>query len=187
MPGRTPRMMPLTDEELDPEQEAMIAPLRARGQDYAISRVWLHHPRSLRAFNGLARHVFSPESSTLPLREREVLVLRTAWRCRSGYEWARHLEIGREAGLSDEEMEALKRDVEGGDWSDRDATLIAAADALMADFFMPDDIWVKLAAQFDEQQCIDVMLTVGMYALMGMFLNSARVPLDPGLPVDPDF
>jgi len=187
MPELAPRLAPLMDDELDDEQEGMIARLRAEGDVSAVSRAWVRHPRSLRAFNGLAAHVFNPESNTLPLREREIVVLRTAWRCRSVYEWGRHLEIGRDAGLSDAEMDALKRELPAHAWAESDAALIEAVDALLAKFFIPDEIWLKLERHWAEQQCIDVMMTVGMYTLMGMFLNAARVPLESRFTSDPDF
>ncbi len=187
MPELAPRFAPLMDDELDDEQEGMIARLRAEGDVSAVSRAWVRHPRSLRAFNGLAAHVFNPQSNTLPLREREIVVLRTAWRCRSVYEWGRHLEIGRDAGLSDAEMDALKRELPAHAWAESDAALIEAVDVLLAKFFIPDEIWLKLERHWAEQQRIDVMMTVGMYALMGMFLNTARVPLESRFTSDPDF
>ena len=180
------RLAPLADDELDDEQEAMIAPLREMGADYIISRSFVRHPRALKAFNALAGHMFYLENTTLSMRQREIAAIRTAWRCRSSYEWGRHLPLGREAGLSDQELEALKLPIASGNWVDSEAALIAAADALLSDFFMPDEIWVGLAAHYKEKQCIDVIYTVGTYALMAMFLNTARVPLDEGFTLDED-
>lgn len=186
MTKHAPRMAPLTDEELDAEQEAMIAPLRANGADYTISRAFVRHPRALKAFNALAGHMFYLDNTTLTERQRELAAIRTAWHCRSSYEWGRHIPLGRNAGLSDQEIEALKRPIVAGNWNEGEAALIATADALLSDFFVPDDVWLQLTAHYEEQQCIDVIYTVGTYALMAMFLNTARVPLDNGFPLDPD-
>ena len=38
--------------------------------------------------------------STLSPRHRELLILRTAWLCRSGYEWARHAGVAKKAGFT---------------------------------------------------------------------------------------
>ena len=46
--------------------------------------------------------------SALPPREREMAILRVGWLCRSGYEFHQHTRIGKQAGLSDEEIERLK-------------------------------------------------------------------------------
>jgi 4-carboxymuconolactone decarboxylase len=180
----TARLTPLTDAELDAEQEAVMAPFRQAGRVIAISRTLVRHPVALRAFRVWATHVLS--ASTLSPRDREILILRTAWRSRSGYEWAQHVLIGRGAGVTEKEMEALKRPIEEGGWNPRDAALVATADALLEDFYVPDDIWAELTAHFDEKQCMDAIFAVGQYTMVAMFLNSAGVQLDDGVPLDPD-
>ena len=179
------RLAPLTDDELDVDQAALLAPFRAQGRDYAIFRTFARHPAALKAFLGWGGHVLS-DRNTLSPRQRELLILRTGWRCRAGYEWARHVPIGRRAGLSEDEIAALKRPVEDGDWDAADAVLVAVADALVADFFVPDALWAQLAAAFDPRQCMDVLFTVGQYAMVSMFLNSAGVQLDDDVTLDPD-
>lgn len=180
-----PRLSPLRDDELDAEQGEIVAGFRKLGGDFAVSRTFVRHPAALKAFRTWATYVFSG-SSTLPAREREILALRTAWQVRCGYEWSRHVLFGRRAGLSDAEMEALKRPAAGGEWSARDAALIAAADSLVADFFVPDEVWNDLAAQFNDRQCMDVVFVVGHFTMLAMFLNSAGVPIDPDVTLDPD-
>ena len=94
--------------------------------------------------------------------------------------------FARRAGVRDEEMQALKRPLAQGDWSARDAALIEAADVLVKDFFVPDDIWKKLAAQLDERQCMDAIFVVGHFVLLAMFLNTAGVPIDEDVTLDPE-
>ncbi|HVY80079.1 MAG TPA: carboxymuconolactone decarboxylase family protein [Steroidobacteraceae bacterium] len=185
MRTNTPRLPPLRDEEMNAEQEAIMAPFRKLGADFAVSRAFVRHPAALQAFRVWATYVMS-DSNPLPPREREILALRTAWRVRSGYEWSRHVLFARRAGLRDTEIQALKRPIAEGGWSDADAALIASADALVADHFVPDEIWSRLAAHFDERQCMDAIFTVGHFTMLGMFLNTAGVPIDPDVTLDPD-
>lgn len=185
MRTNTQRLKPLTDAELDAEQEAIMEPFRKMGGDFAVSRAFVRHPAALKAFRVWATYVMSG-TNPLPAREREVLALRTAWRVRSGYEWSRHILFGRRAGLSDAEMEALKRPITEGGWSDRDAVLIETADVLVADFFVPDELWNKLTAHFSDKQCMDAIFTVGHFTMLAMFLNTAGVPIDHDVTLDPD-
>ena len=180
----TARLTPLEDNALDAEQETVIAPFRAAGRVINISRTLIRHPVALKAFRVWATHVLS--ASTLSPRDREILILRTGWRTRSGYEWAQHVLIGRAAGVTDDEMERLKLPLEEGKWSARDAALVATADALLDDFYVPDDIWAELRAHFDEKQSMDAIFAVGQYTMVAMFLNSAGVQLDEGISLDPD-
>ena len=179
------RLAPLTDEELDAEQEAIFAPFRAGGGAFGVARAFLRHPVALKAFRVWATYVMMTPNP-LPEREREIMALRTAWGIKCGYVWSRHLSYAAKAGLTDEEVEALKRPIAEHDWSEADAALIAAADALVTDFFVPDDIWEKLARHFTDKQCMDAIFVVGHFILMGSFLNTAGVPIDPDVPLDPD-
>ncbi len=182
----TPRLPPLTDDQLDADQEALIAPLRGTGRDYNINRLFARHPAAQIAFRFWATHVFYSENNTVRPREREILVLRTAWRVRSAYEWARHMEIARAANVRDDEIEALKRPVSEGNWSAPDAALIKTADALVADHFIPDDVWAELSTHFSDKQCMDAIFTVGLYSSLAMLLNSAGLALDDDVTLDPD-
>ncbi|MBT2187649.1 carboxymuconolactone decarboxylase family protein [Sphingobium nicotianae] len=181
-----PRLTPLRDDELDAEQDAAVAPYRANGGDIGITRTMLRHAAALKAYNPLGVYVFNSPSNTLAPRDKEILIMRTAWRCRSGYEWHYHVLLGRRAGVTEEEIAALRLPVEEGGWSPRDAALVATADALVADQFVPDDVWAELIKHFDDKQCIDAIFAVGLYTFVGMFLNTLGIELENGAPIDPD-
>jgi len=95
----TPRLAPLTDDQLDAEQEAIIAPFRAVGADFGVSRAFVRHPAALKAFRVWATYVMI-DRNPLAEREREILAMRTAWRVRCGYVWSRHVPYGRKVGLT---------------------------------------------------------------------------------------
>jgi len=176
---------PLKDEELDAAQEAIIAPFRAVNAAFGVARSMARHPRMLTAFRTWATYVMI-DKNKLEGREREIVALRTAWLIKAGYVWSRHLWYATNVGLSDEEREATKRPVTAHNWSAADAALIKATDALVSDFFIPDDIWAELSAHFDEEQCIDIIFVVGHFCMLGMYLNTAGVPIDPDVPLDPE-
>lgn len=180
-----PRLTPLTDAELDAEQDEIIAPFRQMGADHGVSRTFVRHPVALKAFRTWATYVMV-ERNPLPEREREILALRTAWLVKSGYEWSRHIVFGRNAGLTDPEMEALKKPIAEGGWSAPDAVLIATADVLVSDFFVPDALWAELSSHFNDKQCMDAIFVVGHFVLLAMFLNTAGVQIDPDVTLDPD-
>jgi alkylhydroperoxidase family enzyme len=181
----TQRLPPVRDDEMDAEQEEIMAPFRKLGVDFAVSRAFVRQPAALKAFRVWATYVMS-DNNPLPPREREILALRTAWRVKSGYEWSRHILFGRKAGLRDDEMQALKRPINEAKWSAPDVALIEAADALVATQFVPDDVWAKLSSHFNDKQCMDAIFVVGHFTLLAMFLNTAGVPIDPDVTLDPD-
>jgi len=186
MRTKTPRLPPLTDAELKPDQEALIAPLRASGRDFNINRLFARHPAAQIAFRYWATHVFYSENNSVGPRQREILVLRTAWGVKCAYEWARHMEIATRDGLTEDEIEAIKRPIAEGKWTPAEAALLRAADALVDDYHLPDDVWAELAKHFDDKQCMDAIFTVGLYAGLAMLLNSAGIQLDADCTLDPD-
>jgi alkylhydroperoxidase family enzyme len=131
-----------------------------------------------------ASHVLA--KNTVPARERELLILRTGALCRSPYEWGQHVIIGRAAGLSDAEIEACKRGSDDASWSDDDALVLRVAEELHAQSRLGDATWQALAHTWSVQQIMDMVATVGNYHLVAMFLNTLQVPLDAGVPYDPD-
>ena len=116
----------------------------------------------------------------LPPRERELLILRTGWNCRAEYEWAQHVRIGRQTGLSDDEIARVATPSAAG-FEGLDALLLLAADELHADACLSDETWAGLAAHYDTQQLIELPMLVGHYHMVAMTLNSLGVQLDEGL------
>jgi 4-carboxymuconolactone decarboxylase len=171
-----PRVAPLTDAQLEPE-------LRARfgdGPILNIFRTLANHPGLAKRWLVFGNHVLA--KSTLPARERELLILRIGWLCRSGYEWGQHVVIGRGAGLSHEEIARIAKGPDAPGWSAEDRVLLRAVDELHADAFVSEATWSELAERWSTQQLMDLVFTVGQYNLVSMALNSFGVQPEPGLP-----
>ena len=116
----------------------------------------------------------------LPARDRELLILRTGWRCGSEYEWAQHVVVGRAAGLTDDEIARVAVGPDAAGWDPFDALLLRAADELHDDSCLTDATWAALAERYDERQMVEVPVVVGHYHLVSFLLNSLGVPLEDG-------
>jgi len=124
---------------------------------------------------------------TIPLRDKELLILRTAWLSRGDYVWGRHNVMGQNAGLTDEEIQRITRGPDAPGWSDFDATLLRAADGLHLSRFVSEATWDALAERYTQEQLVEVVLIVGNYTQLTMFQNTLGVQLPPdieGLPED---
>jgi alkylhydroperoxidase family enzyme len=118
--------------------------------------------------------------STLPPRERELVMLRIGWLCQAAYEWSHHSVLGIEAGLTQDELLRIIQGPDAEGWSQFDRTLLRAVDELHEDSFIADDTWEALAERYDTRQLMDLVFTVGQYNLVSMALNSFGVQLDEG-------
>ena len=101
-----PRIAPLTDDQLEGNAYYLMQPLLEAGTDWNIFRVLANHPDLARRWMVFANHVLY--KSSVPARERELAILRVGWLCQAEYEWAQHTIIGRDAGLTDAEIERIK-------------------------------------------------------------------------------
>ncbi len=86
-----PRIAPLQDGDLDAESREALAPFAGRPV-LNIFRTLARAPNALTAFLGWGNYVLSRRNG-LPAREREIVILRIGWLCRSGYEFAQHRRI----------------------------------------------------------------------------------------------
>ena len=162
----------------DAPREPRIPPLEtADGAN--ITRTLAHHPDLAEAWLTFARYVLG--NSTLPPRERELLILRIGYLRGSEYEWGQHTRIGREAGLTDDEILRVIEGPEAMEWAPFDRALLRAADELHRDSEISDATWDHLATRYDTRQLMDVVFTVGQYNLVSIALRTFRVPLDEGV------
>jgi alkylhydroperoxidase family enzyme len=180
-----PRIAPLKDDELTEEQREALKPMFATGRPVLnIFRTLARAPKALTRFNDWGSYVLSRRNS-LTAREREIVILRVGFLCKSGYEFTQHTRIGLEAGLTPDEIGRIKAGADAG-WSPAEAALIRAADELVKDHFVSDATWAALSQHFDEKQRMDVVFTAGQYTQVSMFLNTFGVQLDAGQTLDPD-
>ena len=137
-----------------------------------------------KGFLALGGHLLG-ESGLLPAREREIVILRTGFRSGSEYEFGQHTRIGRDAGLTDDEIARLA-DAGGGEWGDDDHALVAMVDELCHHDVVSEPTWQRLAARWSEEQLLELLVLAGYYRLVSGLLNSTGVPLEPDTPGWPD-
>jgi alkylhydroperoxidase family enzyme len=182
---RQPRIEPVADDDLDADQSAAMEAATLGRAPLNIYRTLVRHPKALTRFLPWAGYIFS-RRNTLAARERELIILRIGFLCRSGYEFSQHTRIGKGAGLTDADIAAIKEGPRSPRWDDGDRMLLAACDELHADQFISDPTWAALRESLSERQCMDLVFTAGQYVQVSMFLNTFGVQLDEGVAPDPD-
>jgi 4-carboxymuconolactone decarboxylase len=175
----TPRLAPLAPHELTEEQAELLAAL-GDGAKLHIFSTLVRHPGLFRRWIGFAGKLL--QGSKLPPRSRELVILRTAWRCHASYEWAQHVAIARTAGLGPEEILRVVAGPSAEGWSAQDATLLLAVDELVDDHCISDATWAELRAFLGEHQLIELPVLSGHYALLAGALNSFGVQTEGDLP-----
>ena len=180
-----PRIPPLPSDQWPESVTGTLEALQGPdGQVLNIFATFARHPRLFKRWLALGGQLL--QGSELPARDRELLILRCGWNCRSDYEWGQHARIGASAGLSDEEIARVPAGPEAAGWEPFDATLLRAADELHADAGISDETWAELESRYDEHQLIEVPMLVGHYHLVAYTLNTLGVQREPGVVALPD-
>ena len=186
-----PRIEPVDLDRLDADQRAALSPFLDNGGGKVgggkvlnIFRTLAHAPKALTAFLGWGSYILSRRNA-LSERDRELVILRTGYNCRSGYEWTQHKRIGLDIGLTEDEIERIKAGPDAAGWSDIDRAMLRATDELTADHFVADATWAALAPLGDKGR-MDLVFTVGQYTQVSMILNSFGIQVEEGWDVDPD-
>ncbi|AVV45646.1 carboxymuconolactone decarboxylase family protein [Streptomyces sp. ID05-04B] len=163
------RVPPVPYEEWDTE---VLRPLTG-GRTVPPSNVLgllLNHPELAKAFLTFGTHLLY--RSTLPARTRELTILRVAWRHRCRYEWSHHVSLARAAGVTETELEEVRRGAP--------TLLNRAVDELETTSSLSDEVYGELAKDMDERRLMDFVFTVGAYGMQAMAYNTFGVEPDPG-------
>ncbi|CAM4179323.1 Carboxymuconolactone decarboxylase family protein [Mycobacterium basiliense] len=162
------------DEAVQRALSGMLPPERCNPRDAgnALS-TFANHPALAKAFLRFNTHLLF--ASTLPPRVRELAILRVAHRRACGYEWNHHVLLAQRAGVSDDEIAALRR---GDAADDFERAVLAGVDELDAKSELSDETWAALGERLDDRQRMDYVFTVGCYALLAMAFNTFGVQLE---------
>jgi alkylhydroperoxidase family enzyme len=153
-----------------------IAKRATRGRSYQFMRVISINRRLFRPF--LAFNARLMPLGKLERRETEALILRTAWLCGSKYEWTQHNAIGRRAGLSAEQIEAIATDPQSDLLDESTLLLLPIVPELLEDHAVSEETFEALARRFQPAQILEAVMLVGNYAMLAGALNSFGAPLE---------
>ena len=176
--GGAPRITPAAAQGNPEELQSLLDSLGRPPRPAANLFLTLaRHPVLLRDWLPLGSRLLL--GGTLPPRDRELVILRTAWLCGCEYEWGHHVRIGGRAGLSVDEI-ADVRDPAAARWSGHDAAVLRATGELVRDHTLSQATWDALAETYDDAALIEFTMLAGHYVMLAGLLNAARVAGDAG-------
>ncbi|MEU4317334.1 carboxymuconolactone decarboxylase family protein [Nocardia fluminea] len=151
----------------EPDAPPMPGILGVLAHHTELASAWL-------AYNGLLL-----ERPTVDPRERELVILRVAWRSESDYEWAQHVRTATALGVTAEQIEAVRYGPQAAVWSPVQRALLAMTDQLLDRHRVDDATWAQLERYFDSRQLIELLFVAGSYLCLAMVFNSVALQPDP--------
>ncbi|MFE0101028.1 carboxymuconolactone decarboxylase family protein [Streptomyces sp. NPDC059009] len=116
---------------------------------------------------------------TLPRRETELVILRTAHLRDCAYEFEHHRRLGRRAGVTPGDVDRVRVGPDAPGWSARERALLSATDMLQHSQDLDDATWQRLREHLDEAATIEFLLLVGHYQMLATAITTLRLPPDP--------
>ena len=113
------------------------------GEIANVFKTLARHPKLMKSYYPFGHYVSA--RSTLPKRDKGIIILRVAWLSQSEYEWAQHSVTAKEIGLTDQEIQRITKGPDAKGWSEFEKTIIRAVDELYTDAYITDDTWKELS------------------------------------------
>jgi len=168
-----PAQIPLPrDEELDDETRATLAAL----PPLHVFRMMAAAPASFRPFLDFARSILV--GADFEARKREIAVLRVAHVTRSLYEWTQHERLGRNLGVTDREIEAIRSEEPVTSLGEEGNLLCRVADEISRDVRLSDAALEAIVARYGNRQASELIVCCAYFNMLSRFLESTRVPLE---------
>lgn len=146
------------------------------GSKTNIMMVMANHPALGKVYNNWGKHFLM--ENTLSTRQLELVILRVAWRVKSAYEWHNHVGYAMNAGITVDEIHAIRDFPACGAWSEEDAALIGAVDELLDHHTILDGTWRTLTKTFDTRQMMDLVFTIGHYVMTSWAISAMGIAVE---------
>lgn len=148
-----------------------------------LYRALAYAPRLLEAWIDFAWAL--REHCDTPRRLRELVILRTAQRSLSQYEWNQHRLMAKEAGVDEYQVAELAMWRTSPAFTDAERAALALTDALI-DGHVPDEVNATIDEHFGPQARVELTLTAAFYCAVPRLLDALRVPVEGSTPAPAD-
>ncbi len=144
-----------------------------------LYRAMVNSPNGARAFHGLGE--FIRHKSRLDPRLRELAILQVGYLTRSVYEYTHHIKIGRDFGVSDDDIRALAAETAGksSKLEPLARTVLRAAREMTQAFAISDETFAALKKDLDNERLTDLVLTIAFYNAVVRFLATMQIDNEP--------
>jgi len=177
------RMPPIADDQLTPEQKRVYDVIAGKRKTVrGPFPMWLRNPKLAEHANQFG--VVLRDHSVIGRRIFELCVI-TVCRARDvQYAWSSHAPQAELAGIAPDIVKAIQENRTPAFTRDDERIAYATATELMETTALSKASYDKALAQFGEQGIVELVSTIGYYAMVGIFLKSFDVrPPDGSTPL----
>lgn len=162
----------LSQDDLAPEYQGLLA------RDINLMKALANSPNGARAFGQLGG--FIRNESRLDPRLREMAILQVGYLTRSRYEYSHHIKIGRDFGVSDDDIRAIRMESDGGasGLPILDRAVLLAAREMTTDIAISSETFAILGQSLDAEALTDIVITIAFYCGVVRLLESLQIDVE---------
>ena len=148
-------------------------------RDINLMKALVHSPNGARAFAGLGGWI--RHGSRLDPRLRELAILQVGHVARAPYEWSHHVKIGRDAGVSDDDIRAITEESAGrvSALEPLARLVLLAAREMTAGPAITATTFAALGQHLDAELLTDLVMTIAFYVGVVRLLASLEIDVEP--------
>src|SRR5229473_2799449 len=141
-----------------------------------LHKLLVNSPDMARAFNGIGGYIRF--KSKLDPRLRELAILQVGWLEKSEYEFTHHVKIGKEFGVTDEDIRGLIAETEGkpSQLEPLAKAIVKGAREMVRELAMSDATFAEIKQELSDEHMTDLVLTIAFYCAVVRVL--ATMPID---------
>ena len=110
---------------------------------------------------------------------REIVILRVGHVTGSTYEVHQHRIVGRNCGMTDEQIDAVALGAEAGIFDARQKLAIRMVDEVIADVRMSDTTFSDAVSTFNSREITEILIVIGFYNMIAGVLENLQVEIEP--------
>jgi alkylhydroperoxidase family enzyme len=135
-------------------------------------------PKVGRNFVRLGNSILNPE--LLDPKLRELAILRVGNLLRSEYEFTKHVTIGRDAGVTRDQINELSNWASSKKFSDIERAVLQYTDEVTLNVKVSDSTFANMKRFFDDPAIVKLTATIGYYGMVSRVLVALQIELEPG-------
>src|SRR6188474_2403373 len=144
-----------------------------------LHKLLVNSPDMAKAFNGIGN--FIRHKSKLDPRLRELAILQVGWLEKSEYEFTHHVKIGKEFGVTDEDIQGLFLETEGkaSKLEPLAKAILKGAREMVRDIGMSDATFAEIKQHLPNEHMTDLVLTIAFYCAVVRVLATMKIDNEP--------
>ena len=167
------RLPYLEPDQVAPEYRDMLK------RNTNLHKLLVNSPDMARAFSGLGGYIRF--KSKLDPRLRELAILQVGWLEKSEYEFTHHVKIGKEFGVTDEDIKGLMEETEGkpSQLDPLAKAILRGAREMVKDLAMSDTTFAEIKKDLSDEHMTDLVLTIAFYCAVVRVLATMQIDNEP--------